>query len=209
MDVTRVLPALFAATIFAVPATASAQWASSPTVIIVNSSPAIGNDGGWGPGVATTAWGGGCGAGWGGGCGAGWGGGCGGGCDAGWGGGWGSSGLGPAPGVVVGTALAAAPYYGGYGYGSGSGYDPGYGSGSGYDPGYGSGYGYDPGYGSGSGYDPGYGSGYGYDPGYGSGSGYSPGYSRYPSRPYSRYRHYYGGARPVYRAHAHVPPQVE
>jgi hypothetical protein len=179
MKMTRVLPALCAAAaVFMAPATASAQWAPSPTVIIVNSSPGFGNYGGWGPGVATTAWGGG----------AGWGGGCGGGCDAGWGGGWGSSGLGPAPGVVVGTALAA-PYYGGYTYGSGSGYDPGYGSGSGYDSGYGS--------------------GSGYDPGYGSGSGYSPGYSRYASRPYSRYRHYYAGARPVYRAHTHLPPQVE
>jgi hypothetical protein len=50
MNMTR---ALFAAAIFALPATASAQ-----TVIIVNSSPGFG---GWGPGVAPTAWGGGCG----------------------------------------------------------------------------------------------------------------------------------------------------
>jgi len=96
MDMTRVvLPALFAAAVFALPATASAQWSSSPTVIIVNPSPAFGNyGGGWGPGVATAAWGGGCGAGWGGGCSAGWGGGCGGGCGAGWSGGagWGGGG---------------------------------------------------------------------------------------------------------------------
>ena len=91
MDMTRVLPALFAAAVFALPATASAQWAPSPTIIIVNPSPAFGNYGGWGPGVAATAWGEGCGAGWGGGCGQGWGGGCGGGggCGVGWGGGWG------------------------------------------------------------------------------------------------------------------------
>jgi hypothetical protein len=90
MGMTRVLPALFAAAVFALPATASAQ---SPTIIIVNPPPAFGNYGGWGPGVGATAWGGGCGAGWGGGCGAGWGGGCGGGggggCGVGWGGGWG------------------------------------------------------------------------------------------------------------------------
>jgi hypothetical protein len=77
MDMTRVLPALFAAAVFVLPpSTASAQWApSSPTIIIVNPSPA------WGPGVAATAWGGGCGAGW---CGAG----CGGGCGVGWSPGW-------------------------------------------------------------------------------------------------------------------------
>jgi uncharacterized low-complexity protein len=104
MNMTRIIPALFAAAaLFVVPTTASAQWAPSPTVIIVNPSPAYG--GGWGPGVATTAWGGGCGwggcgggwsnAGWGGcggGCGGGWSnvgwGGCGGGCGGGWGGGW-------------------------------------------------------------------------------------------------------------------------
>jgi hypothetical protein len=84
MDMTRVLPALLAAAVFVLPATASAQWAPSPTIIIVNPSPAFGNYGGWGPGVAATAWGGGCGAGWGGGCGVGWGGGCGGGCGGGW-----------------------------------------------------------------------------------------------------------------------------
>jgi hypothetical protein len=79
---TSVLLALFAASVFAFPATASAQWAPSPTVIIVNPAPpAYGNFGAWRPGVAAAAWGGGCGAGWGGaGCGAGWGGG-------GWGGG--------------------------------------------------------------------------------------------------------------------------
>jgi hypothetical protein len=86
MNMTRVLSALSAAAVFAFPVTASAQWASSPTIIIVNPSPAVGY-GGWGPGVAPTAWGSGCG--WGGGCGAGWwnagwGGGCGAGCGAGW-----------------------------------------------------------------------------------------------------------------------------
>jgi hypothetical protein len=88
MDMTRVVPALFAAAVFALPATASAQWAPSPTIIIVNPSPAVGNYGGWGPGVAAAAWGGGCGGGWGGVCGGGWGGRCGGGCGGGWGGGW-------------------------------------------------------------------------------------------------------------------------
>jgi hypothetical protein len=64
---TSVLPALFAASVFAFPATASAQWAPSPTVIIVNPAPpAYGNFGAWRPGVAAAAWGGGCGAGWGG-----------------------------------------------------------------------------------------------------------------------------------------------
>jgi hypothetical protein len=93
---TSVLPALFAASVFAFPATASAQWAPSPTVIIVNPAPpAYGNFGAWGPGVAAPAWGGRCGAGWGGVCGAGWGGGCGAGCSAGWGGGgWGGGGWG-------------------------------------------------------------------------------------------------------------------
>jgi hypothetical protein len=90
MNMTRVLSALSVAAVFACPVTASAQWASSPTIIIVNPSPGVGY-GGWGPGVAPTAWGGGCGSG--GGCGggwnAGWGGGCGGGCGGGWGGGWG------------------------------------------------------------------------------------------------------------------------
>jgi hypothetical protein len=174
MDLTRVLPALFAAAVVALPATASAQWPSSPTVIIVNPSPAFGNYGGWGPdvapGVAAAAWGGGCGADWDSGCGAGWGGGCGSGCGASWG--WG--GLGLAAGAVVGTALAAAPYYGGY-YGSG----------------YGSGYGY-----------PSY-TAYGYSSPYdGHGYGYGPSYYRYASRPYSRDRHYYASARPVYRAHS-------
>jgi hypothetical protein len=55
MDMTRVVPALFAAAVFALPATASAQWAPSPTIIIVNPSPAVGNYGGWGPGVAAAA----------------------------------------------------------------------------------------------------------------------------------------------------------
>ena len=50
MNMTRGFSALFAAAIFALPATASAQWAPSPTVIIINSSPV----GGWGPGVAPT-----------------------------------------------------------------------------------------------------------------------------------------------------------
>jgi hypothetical protein len=97
MDMTRVRTALFAAAAFALPATASAQWAPSPTIIIVNPSPAFGSYGAWGPavapGVAATAWAGDCGAGWGGGCGAGWRGGCGVNCGAGWGGapnaGWG------------------------------------------------------------------------------------------------------------------------
>ena len=92
MDMTRVVPALFAAAVFALPTTASAQWSSSPTIIIVNPSPAIGY-GGWGPGVAPTAWGGGCG--WSGGCGSGWqnaGWGCGGGCGWGGGAGWGGGG---------------------------------------------------------------------------------------------------------------------
>jgi hypothetical protein len=191
MDMTRVLPALFAAAVIALPATASAQWPSSPTVIIVNPSPAFGNYGGWSPdvapGVAAAAWGGGCGADWDGGCGVGWGGGCGGGCVASWG--WG--GLGLAAGAVVGTVLAAAPYYGGY-YGYGYPY---YGSGYGYDSSYGG-----DGYGSGYGY-PSY-TAYGYSSPYdGHGYGYSPSYYRYASRPYSRYRHYYASARPVYRAH--------
>ena len=145
MSMTRGFSALFAAAIFALPATASAQWAPSPTVIIINSSPGFGY-GGWGPGVAPTAWDGGCG--WGGGCGAGWGGGCGGGC-----------GLGLGAGAVVGPALGPTPYYGGYGY------DPGYGY-----PSY---------------------SAYGYN---------RPGYHRYASGPYSRYRHYYGSARPAHYA---------
>jgi hypothetical protein len=42
MGMTKVLPALFAAAAFALPATASAQWAPSPTIIIVNPSPAFG-----------------------------------------------------------------------------------------------------------------------------------------------------------------------
>ena len=93
MSMTRGFSALFAAAIFALPATASAQWAPSPTVIIINSSPGFGY-GGWGPGVAPTAWGGGCG----------WGGGC-------------DLGL-----AAVGPALGATPYYGGYGYDPGYGY---------------------------------------------------------------------------------------
>jgi len=88
MNMTRVLSALSAAAVFAFPVTVSAQ-----TVIIVNPSPTFGY-GGWGPGVAPTAWGGACG--WGGGCGGGWnagwgggwGGGCGGSCGGGWGGPW-------------------------------------------------------------------------------------------------------------------------
>jgi hypothetical protein len=83
MNMTRVLAASFAAAVFALPTMASAQ---SPTIIIINPSPA-GGYGGWGPGTAPTAWGAGCG--WGGGCGGGWSNvGCGGGCGAGWGGGW-------------------------------------------------------------------------------------------------------------------------
>src|SRR5215472_14223537 len=82
MTMTRVLSALSAAVVFALPVAASAQ-----TVIIVNPSPGFGA---WGPGVAPTAWGRGCG--WGGGCGggwnAGWVGGCGGGCGGSWGGPW-------------------------------------------------------------------------------------------------------------------------
>jgi hypothetical protein len=90
MNVTKALAALCTTAIFALPATALAQWSPSPTIIIVNPSPAV--YGGWGPGVAATTWGGGCG-GWGGGCGAGWwnagwGGGCGGGCGGSWGGPW-------------------------------------------------------------------------------------------------------------------------
>jgi hypothetical protein len=77
MNMTRVLSALSAAAVFALPVTASAQWASSPTIIIVNPSPGVGY-GGWGPGVAPTAWGGGCG----------WGGGWGGPSNVGWNG-WG------------------------------------------------------------------------------------------------------------------------
>ena len=69
MNMTRVLSALSAAAVFASPVTASAQWASSPTIIIAN--PPLGAGyGGWG-GVVPTAWGGSCD--WGGGCGAGWG----------------------------------------------------------------------------------------------------------------------------------------
>jgi hypothetical protein len=94
-------------------------------------------------------------------------------------------GLGVAAGAVTGTALAAAPYYGGY-YGCGYCYDSGYGG-----DGYGSGYGY-----------PSY-TAYGYSSPYdGQGYGYNPSYYRYASRPYSRYRHYYASARPVYRAQA-------
>jgi hypothetical protein len=203
MDMTRVRPALFAAAVIALPATASAQWPSSPTVIIVNPSPAFGNYGGWGPdlapGVAAAAWGGGCGADWDGGCGAGCGGGCGAGCGGGCGASWGWGGLGLAAGAVIGTALAAAPYYGGY-YGYGYPY-----YGSGYGSGY---YGYDSGYG-GDGYGSGYGypsyTAYGYSSPYdGHGYGYSPSYYRYASRPYSAYRHYYASARPVYRAHSAI-----
>jgi hypothetical protein len=57
MYMTRVLPVLFGAAVLALPATASAQWASSPTVIIVNG-------GGWGPGW-NAGWGPGWNAGWG------------------------------------------------------------------------------------------------------------------------------------------------
>jgi hypothetical protein len=86
MNMTRVLATLTAAAVFAFPVTALAQWA-----------PGAGY-GGWGPGVAPTAWDGGCG--WGNGCGAGWGGGWSGysglyayaGAAPGWGGGWGWAG---------------------------------------------------------------------------------------------------------------------
>jgi hypothetical protein len=54
MDMTRALPALFAAAVvLSLPATASAQWSPSLPVIIVNPSPF----GGWGPGLAAPAWG--------------------------------------------------------------------------------------------------------------------------------------------------------
>lgn len=73
MNMTRILSALSTAAVFAFPVTASAQLASSPTIIIAN--PPLGAGyGGWAPGVAPAAWGGGCG--WGGGWGwggAGWG----------------------------------------------------------------------------------------------------------------------------------------
>ncbi len=53
MDMTRTLPALFAAAVvFSLPATASAQ--SSLPIIVVNPSPAFG---GWDPGVAAPGWG--------------------------------------------------------------------------------------------------------------------------------------------------------
>jgi hypothetical protein len=69
MNMARVLAAICATAVFALPVTASAQWSPSPTIIIVNPSPAVGY-GGWGPGVAPAAWSGGCG--WGGGCGGAW-----------------------------------------------------------------------------------------------------------------------------------------
>jgi resuscitation-promoting factor RpfA len=53
MDVTKVVPALFAAVaVAAFPATTSAQWASSPSVtIIVNPAPAYGYGAGYGYGA--------------------------------------------------------------------------------------------------------------------------------------------------------------
>jgi len=102
--------------------------------------------------------------------------------------GWGGVGAGLAAGAIIGTAIAANSYYGGYDYGY-----PSYSYGYGY-PSYGYGYGY-PSYGySGYGY-----SGYGYASAYyGGGYGYS-GYG-YANPYYGRRFYAYGGG-PYIRRH--------